>query len=260
VCQKHADAICRPKNKWGACKVTGKSIKWSFVIRHAGMQCHRLAVAAFLGQPVVEGPRVTPSAESFQTVLDHKKLGEATDRLSTIAGIEKATRMSWCLGEAVKEIDKERVRNAVVIAIHQDARKGILQLRFVCVGENLERHEGLLGLAKDYGTTAMETCRATLDMMRAFCTTPLAPTTGRSISAIPAHPDEEMLQNLKGRIELFVSDAASDELCVGRMLAGKTNLEVDKLPNLKVLLRDRAHASTRRAYPMQSSTLLTHET
>jgi hypothetical protein len=133
ACQKHADAICRPKNRWGACKVTGKSIKWSFVTRHAGMQCHRLAVAAFLGQPVVEVPRVTPSAESFRTVLDHKKLGEATDRLSTIAGIVTATRMSWCLGEAVKEIDKERVRHAVVIAIHQDARKGILQLRFVCV-------------------------------------------------------------------------------------------------------------------------------
>jgi hypothetical protein len=40
-------------------------------------------------------------------------------------------------------------------------------------------------------------------------------------------------------------------MCVGRFLAGKTNLEVDKLPNLKVLLRDRAHASTRCTYIMQ---------
>ena len=251
VCQKHADTIGRPQNKWGACAVTGKSIKWSFVQRHAGMQYHRVAVAAVLGTPVMEVPRVTPSADGFQTVLDHKKRGDATGSLSTIAGIEKATRMSWCLGEAVKYIDKERVRNALVIAIHQDARKGVLQLRFSCVGQNLQPHEGLLVSATDYGTTAMDTYRATLNIMRSFCMMHLVPTTGRSISEIPAQPDEALFQNLKNRIELFVSDAASDEMSVGRFLAGKTNLEVDKLPNLKVLLRDRAHASTRCTYIMQ---------
>ena len=58
VCQKHADTIGRPQNKWGACQVTGKWIKWSFVQRPAGMQ-YRVAVAAVLGTPVMEVSRVT---------------------------------------------------------------------------------------------------------------------------------------------------------------------------------------------------------
>ena len=251
VCQKHADTIGRPHNKWEACAITGKSIKWSFVNRHSGMRYHQVAVAAMLGRPVMEVPRTTPSAESFQAVLVQKKRGDATSSLSTIAGIEKASRMSWRLGEAAKDIDKEHVRNALVIAIHQDARKGVLQVRFSCVGQNLQRHEGLLGLALDYGTTSMDTHRATLGVIREFCTKHEATTTSRSISAIPVQPDEVLFQNLKDRIELFVTDAASDEKCVGRFLAGKTNLEVDKLPNLKVVLCDRAHASTRRAHPMR---------
>ena len=86
---------------------------------------------------------------------------------------------------------------------------------------------------------------ATLATIKRFC----APRWGAPDAPPDAvmTPDPVMLQRVKNSIEAFVSDAAADEIRAGCMLAGQTvRGEVAKvLPCLRVVLRDKPHASRR---------------
>eukprot|EP00959_Pyramimonas_sp_CCMP1952_P137878 2885855-Pyramimonas_sp.AAC.1 len=86
---------------------------------------------------------------------------------------------------------------------------------------------------------------ATLAVIKRFCAcrwgAPGAP------AAAAMAPDPVLLQRVQKSVEVFVSDAAADEIRAGMMLAGQTvRGEVAKvLPCLRVVLRDKPHASRR---------------
>ena len=165
--------------------------------------------------------------------------------MSNVAGRSKAAVLTWCLAESVKNIEKHFLKRALCVAIHQDARNGILLVRFSAVDSQLNRLEGVFGLAKDFGTKSKEVYTATLQILRDFCTEHLAPP---HAAESKTRFDVALYEYIKNHIELFDADAASDEQRVGRLLRGKSTVDnLEGMPNIKMILRDRAHAATRHA-------------
>jgi hypothetical protein len=164
--------------------------------------------------------------------------------MSDVAGRAKAAVLSWCLAESLKNIEKRFLRRALCIAIHQDGRAGTLLVRFTAVDVHLNRLEGVFGIARDFGTKSSDVYLATLQILRNFCTIHLAPPS--PVNPSVSQFDESLYDYIKDHIELFDADAASDEQRVGRLLLGKSTVDqLEHLPNLKMILRDRAHAATR---------------
>ena len=230
--------------KWITFSVTGLSAKWCNIIRHSTSPIHALAVRASQDVNIRQSSdqRAAPSPDDFKAALNHKKEGHSYSSMSDVAGRSKAATLTWCLAESLKNLEKVFLRQALCIAIHQDARAGVLLVRYTAVDCHLNRLEGVLGLAKDFGTKSKDCFLATMQIVRDFCTTHMAPPSSTDVTQF----DASLYEFIKGRIELFDADAASDEQRVGRLLRGKSTVDcLERLPNLKMILRDRAHAATR---------------
>ena len=191
-----------------------------------------------------------PPAEEFAKVLKDRIAG-----LSYIASSLSATKskkMSWCLAEALREDTKSALLRSKVIAIHQDARNGLLMVRFSSCDQNLKVTKGILGIAQDYGTTAVDTVQATVAIARAaFARQSKGPASNRPPA--PPGPSQKTVSMAEfwNKVELFDADGAADEQLAGKMLRGlvpdpSAGPHVRTVaPNLRIQLRDRTHASTR---------------
>ena len=238
----------RQRCKWTNFTISGLSIKWCNISRHGLSRIHQLALMhsrdALSCRPSCD-PHAAPPVEDFKAALEHKKKGASFSAMSNVAGRSKAAVLTWCLAESVKNIEKHLLKRALCVAIHQDARNGILLVRFSAVDSQLNRLEGVFGLAKDFGTKSKEVYTATLQILRDFCTEHLAPP---HAAESKTRFDVALYEYIKNHIELFDADAASDEQRVGRLLRGKSTVDnLEGMPNIKMILRDRAHAATRHA-------------
>ena len=84
-----------------------------------------------------------------------------------------------------------------------------------------------------------------MGVLKNFCTPMRAPPYAPAHQ--PAAVDEDLFTRVKASIETFVSDAASDEIRAGKMLAGHTVFQVTaaSLPSLRLVIRDKPHAVRR---------------
>ena len=231
--------------KWACFGVRGKSVRWCNIQRHGQSPFHLQQ----LGQQPTASGAGAPRTSDFRAVLEHKARGNMSDcGLPAVASGEKVQLMAWCLSEAQKDSEQACLRNAQCIAIHQDAREGVLMVRYTSVDHRLSCHAGLLGLAQDFGTKSKDVYNATLQIMRSFCTCRVP--VGRLCPAGPGVFDQDLYEHIKAHIELFDADGARDEQRAARLLRGGSTVEnLEHLPNLKVIVRDRTHAATRRARP-----------
>ena len=202
-----------------------------------------------------------PSAPDFKSLLRHAQknpVGEAG--VASVGGHKKCRKMLWCLAEAHRELNRQLFRpghgvggQPVVFSssIFQDARAGRLTIRFTAASSRVERRMGHFGTClhcKDFSNDSVGLLHATMYILRVFCVRNLSPPYVDDYSKVPA-PEEDVVlqQHVLASIETFVSDAASDEIRAGRMLAGQT-VSMDyapKLPNLTLVVRDRPHAVRR---------------
>lgn len=240
----------RPPSTWASFGVRGKALKTSSIRRHVVTRHHKTALGKMLGVHV-EG-RCSPSLDEFMQVLADRRKGLPHGSTSDVAGRKKACRMTWCLAEAAKDIERAHIRKSMVVALHQDARDQLFLVRYAAVAPDLKVMRGVLGIAKNFGTKSDDICTATIGILENFCTPRLSPPaspTGFRPSA--ASVDNNLLEHLRSKIEMFDADAATDEQRAGRVLQGKSessnigSIESAFLPNLKIILRDRTHAATR---------------
>ncbi len=167
---------------------------------------------------------------------------------------KKVRCIKWCLAEAVRSVQRERLRDCRVASIHQDGRQGRLAIRYTACGEDLKPRVGVLGsasLAKDFRMDAVGMSAATVHILRSLCTSMASPPHCRRDTPPPVC-DEELLDHVRGIVELFDADAASDEQLCGKLLGGRTqqpsSLSDDAYKlfhNLRIFNKDRAHASRR---------------
>ena len=120
-------------------------------------------------------------------------------------------------------------------------------MRFTAAGVGpLRRRSGHLAtvdLAHDFSLDALGVQAGTLAAIDKLC----SPRSGAPNHKLAAPVDNVLAQRVRDSVEVFVSDAAADEIRAGHLLAGQTTTtEVAKsLPCLRVVLRDKPHASRR---------------
>ena len=157
--------------------------------------------------------------------------------------------MRWCLAEAARTLDRRFLKDCYTIALMQDGRKKRLLVRYKASDVMLNTRRGVLGQAALTNLTAMDLRNATMHMIREFCTPGHgAPSPPKDMP--PPKLDEALLEHVIMAIEQFNSDAAKDEQNAGALLR-EANPEPalaevwNHCPNLKIVSRDRAHASRR---------------
>ena len=169
--------------------------------------------------------------------------------------------MMFCLAEAKRDLDREFIRSCATVSICQDKRGTRLLTRFRASDLQLNVRTGVIVLARCTGTafdgiTGAESVQvATLQGIGNLCT----PGTPPYIHGPAPARDEALFEKLINAIEVFVADAASDEMLCGRNLTtplvlpaahdAPTGPAVDvlgkHLHNLKFIERDRSHACRR---------------
>ena len=175
-----------------------------------------------IGRPIDVGR--CPSSQEFLGVWDDFGAGKVTQR-----DAKPRVDMVNSLNTAVVEISKEALQAATTICLMRDERHQRLLVRFSCCSADLTVTSGVLGLAKDFGTGHAAITAATEAMFGRLC-----------------NGDSELAKSIMERVEILVVDAASDELLSGESMRGHAGEPLPACtPNLKVILRDSAHASRR---------------
>ena len=221
--------------------------------KHEGSDEHQLAVGR---APVTD--TASPTSEEFNKLLQHCQrsvLGK--DGVPEVAGQKKARKMVWCLAEAHRALKRQCWREGKGLdgqplqfstTLFQDARKGKLSVRFMTASsaaEHMSGHMWTVDLARDFSLDAVGVAKATQAAVRSFCTPFAAPP--HYEKPHEAQLDVTLWSRVQRSIESFVSDSASDEIRAGHMLAGQrtTDQYVVHFPNLRVVARDKPHATRR---------------
>lgn len=231
------------------------------VVRHESMQRRALQThedsaahqkASGNVEPIPEST-TAPSPKQFKALLDHCQKHQIGGGLGSVGGQKKCRKMLWCLAESSRERKRQLWLNSSKsqdfvssTTVFQDARKGRLSVRFTAANSQCERrlgHLGTVNIAEDL--SAIGLMDGLSKLLEAFCTPCLFPPHLEK----PHAPvlNQELHSALLKSIEAFISDAASDEIRAGHMLAGQStsSMYAPRLPNLQVVGRDKPHGTRR---------------
>ena len=127
-----------------------------------------------------------------------------------------------------------------------DERNGRLLIKHSASNAHLDVRVGCLALLRDAGVTSRGVAEAVHAAVIRFCTRRALPP-GLHAGKVRTHPNQHVQDHIRKHIEMFTADGASNEQLAGKMLH-PTSLrgELDlKLPALRLVLRDKAHATRR---------------
>lgn len=158
---------------------------------------------------------------------------------------DKKTKMRYALSEAVCARNRTLLADAVTVCLMRDERKGKLLVRFRAVSSNLTTVSGVLGLEEVAGS-AESIAATTTDLLQKFCQPMLQPPRGSK--AQEQAVDQRLVDTIKNNVNIVVNDAAASELLAGDLERGRrsfANRALASFPNMKLVGRDAAHASTR---------------
>ena len=112
-----------------------------------------------------------PPKAAYMKVFDMIAKGSAAGR-EGIKGIgkgRKIRRMLWTVSEAKKRKDQRFLAKSASATLFRDARKSRLAIRIRAVQKNLDIQSCVLGVEKDFGTTAKHITMATNKILTRFC-------------------------------------------------------------------------------------------
>ena len=186
-----------------------------------------------------------PTKDYFVEAL--KSAGVGHQRLNSLS-CRKATSLEWCLAEAIRDGHRAHLRDATVIAIMLDERNNRLLLQYQACTANLDVRSGVLGLLRGVGKTAPQIAAAVHQAVRNVCTeraVHLGCNTLRSGKDARGTVDEPLVNHILTHVAFYVSDGDSASHLAGHMLHHNSERAAlaGKLPNLRVIIRDRAHSS-----------------
>ena len=175
------------------------------------------------GLPVLGAPTI----DAFTKVW---KAG-VPQHLEGIGSLQKVDKMLDCIFEALERRHRVSIASAETITLFRDESQGFLVLRALCCDRQLNQDHVLLGLNRDRGSDAFDIMEATEKIIRDFSKS-LREDVGSDASQLTSH--------ILSKIEAVCVDSASNETKSALIMrtSGLT-------PNLKVIIRDRAHASRR---------------
>ncbi|CAE7822111.1 unnamed protein product [Symbiodinium sp. CCMP2592] len=144
-------------------------------------------------------------------------------------GRHKVERLHSCIGNACLEADRDALTTARVIAIHQDVRAGVLQIRFSATLADWSCLRGLLGLDCTPGTKSEDLQEATVRILSRFC-----------------GGDLRLMARISEKVEMIDADGASDEQRTLNLLSGRAGaVRSTMFPNIRIRVRDPTHCARR---------------
>ena len=223
VCQ--AAGVENAFSKGVRCKNFGNLMRRHKSASHVGA-LETLGLAEASEDALLQG---APSIESFQQVLDHRCKDRALRQGCAAGGGKKMARMEHCLQLAMSDLDKEFLQDAQVVSIFQDTRQHWLSIRYRACDSQLRCRVGLIGF-ENLGTES-GSYGAQRAVERAFL---------KFFTDSDGSVQQSLLDKVRGRVELFVADAASEETVTGRLLHAS-----GYFPRMRFRSFDRAHACQR---------------
>jgi hypothetical protein len=194
-----------------------------------------------------------PATDEFNAALGALQGGRTFRQDHTsVVNSRKQRQMFWCLAEALKEIERKFLREAVTMVLHRDEREQRLLLRYgACTGK-LETRRSMLGQAKNFGAGAVNISKATIDIIENLCT-PLAGLENL-VPDVDPKVDQQLFTHILNIIEIINNDAAADKMLSAAQLEGRRGNRsgfgglAPRLPNLKLIAWDKAHGARRSAW------------
>ena len=146
---------------------------------------------------------------------------------------QKVARVHWCLSQALLDQDREFLKQALVIAIHQDGRGGKHLMRYSACLPDMSVRKGILALDFTPGTTGHDLAQC---MEHSLC----------ELSTLrDGSLDVDLLRALQNRVEMLNADGGPDEVRALRLttMSGADSNVI--FPNCKLRLKDVTHAARR---------------
>ena len=236
-CEDHKAA--NPALQARLLRLRGQSLHLGNICQHGGSKLHCHVCAATLLDDAV-----SPPVADFDGALLNVALG---DHRSSVISSRKSATLGWCLAEAIRDADRDFLRSAETIAVMLDERNGRLLVKYQGCDAHLTMRFGVLALLRHAGKTAPQIAAAVHQAIRSVCTQrQLHPGCNALRSGGAAGTVDELLErHILEHIVFYVSDGDSATQLSGHMLHRDSQRAAlaDKLPNLRVVIRDRAHSS-----------------
>ncbi len=207
---------------------TSRCVDFYLLRRHHQSKSHRRQVMNHLGLTV--GPTgvptaTAPSAEEFINVWKAASKGSLH-----VNGMQscKVAQLQTCIMKALREKDRAFVRKATTLVLLRDESKGRVLVRARAATASLESRAFVVGMRKyTEGSDFLDITDTSAELVDNFC-----------------DGKRELGAHFRSIMEAVCVDAAANETKSARLMQ---RLPADQplAPNLKALLRDRAHASRR---------------
>ena len=227
---------------WTRLAVADACVQKANLIRHGRSTAHRAACVRFLAA-FTQSPSLSlfdpsaPGVPQFLDVLRSVRAGHVLEKGQLRA-------MAWCLYEALKDEERKFLSNAMCATLAQDARAGCLLTRWVACGRDLSVRAGVLQLHRGKAAGAVNLHTLTCKGITAIATCRRHGGGKTWAPRVRPRLDARLQTHVANIVEVFVADGAADEQLAGQMLL-PTSTSEHALPNLKMVCRDRAHASRR---------------
>lgn len=217
--------------------------------RHQDSQKHQEAVRFVQGMVTEDDMLAAPSYSDFDTVLADMKKGHSMRNGGTMS--DRTVLMHYCLSESLLQVWRSKLAAATTLCLVRDERKGKLLIRFRCSNDKLELCSGTLGCVRMKGGNAEDIVTATAKAMRIFCTANFqAPRLGKRLEQQGGF-DRSLFQHMRSIVHLLTTDSHPAELLASNIMKGHRKSADPEhqrdpfLPNVVLVGRDGAHASTR---------------
>ena len=244
-CKVCADAGL--KTVWACFDVRSNShLQLVNIKRHDRSSSHKSAMLKAMGDPSTVLSCLAPPREDFEKLIEEQQKGISFNA-SSVGSCKKAIKMTWCLAEALRDLDKAFCKNISDLALHSDGSGRILRAYFNACNKLMNTRQGIFGSVRDSGSTAHEIADSIIKICNKFCSSRAHPPYHHKQASI-GDLDEELLELIRNALVVFNGDAASNEQLAGRILQGRTPIKgvlQGYFKNMLAVGRDPTHASTR---------------
>ena len=217
--------------------------------RHQDSRKHQEAVRFIEGNLTDNDMASAPSYPDFAGILEDMQKGHSMRNGGSCS--DRTVLTHFCLSESLFDIWRMKLASCKTLCLIRDERKGKLLIRFRGASANLELCSGTLGLIRMTGGSAEDIVSATARALRIFCTKNFQPPRlGKSLEQRGGF-DRALFKHLRSIVHLLTTDSHPAELLASNIMKGNRKSADDQhnrdpfLPNVVLVGRDGAHASTR---------------
>ena len=217
--------------------------------RHQASQKHRQAVAFLEGFISEEDLSLAPSVDECRATLEAMRKGHSSRNGGSCS--DRVNFLRWCLSESLLGLWRRELAASRTLCLMRDERKGKLLLRFRGCSGQLALCTGTFGCVRMTGGSAEDIVTATAKAMRVFCTPCFRPPRLGKALAGQGGFDKQLFAHLRKITQILTTDSHPAELLASNIMKGNrksaddTHNRTPFLPNVVLVGRDAAHASTR---------------